>query len=1023
MQKKLFSLLLVFTVLFASVPVQAFAEEIGNEPQAILTPAPVGDLVEDGIRLTKTATDLGNDDYQITLMAEGKDVVVENNADVVIVFDSSNSMKSKDFKNAKNAAGKLIDKLLTNGSGNQVGVVSFNNKAKKIADLSAYSENSNKMLKDKINAIAQNDGTNTQMGIYLANKMLKASNAKHKIVVLLSDGSPTYSANPTHATIPEKDCWWHDLLTGLCVGNVLNAKIDKYDYNKCAGTGKWNLDVNWVNVNCVHGNKYGVGFVLTTTCAYAAKFEANRGKQADIQYITVAYNINDKWWDSKKDERNFMNDIASSGKRIDANSDNLVSAFEGIGNSITNTLGASVTDTLGDMVDLVGTDYSASKGDLSYDQSTKSFTWNPGSIVENTPVTLTYKVHLNVEKIGFSMSKAYPTSSNTKINYTYKKADKTMNFPVTKVVGKYYTLTVQGIEVDDEGAATGKTLYTDSVINAQNNVNQWGAGRTGSLTAKDVAEYNHYGDKNAEITFTDKDIIVEFKYTKIAPQTVDLTVQHIYKDKNGKEIVKDSGIVEAKVNEDFNTNSIATREKTINDILYVYDNRTPGFKVKAANNPIVEIFYKPDSKQTKLKLTIEYVLEDGTEFKEPETKYFEAGAAIAKDTLQPDIKDYKFKSGDYSNLSGDETKGYTMPETGATITLTYTKKVTPPTTPALTIKYVLEGGTETKAPETKYFEAGTKITADLVVSDIPGYTFKSGDYSNLSGNETQGYTMPETGATITLTYTKKVTPPTTSALTIKYVLEDGTEIKTSEPKQIKEGTEITADLVAPNILGYIFKFGDYREVIKDGPQYFMPAKDATVTLTYSRNETPPTTPTLTIKYVFSDNGTSEPDVKINTISQGTVINLVQYITQYRKNYAHYSYNGADTAGFKDNPDHVLILDGDATITLKYEKISSGGSHSGHGSHGGSLSNNDTTIPLTIPEVVQPETVPLTPPVPAPTPAPTAPKGTEVVKNGAVPLASPKTGEATSVLSLLGVMAVSAACITMIKKRKNDDEQA
>ena len=223
---------------------------------------------------------------------------------------------------------------------------------------------------------------------------------------------------------------------------------------------------------------------------------------------------------------------------------------------------------------------------------------------------------------------------------------------------------------------------------------------------------------------------------------------------------------------------------------------------------------------------------------------------------------------------------------------------------------------------------------------IEGYVFESGDYSALKSIEGL-YAMPENSATITLTYKLdggSSEPTQQPNLTIKYTLANGTVIKTSTSKPIKDGTDITTELTAPAISNYAFVSGDYSQIIKDGSQYFMPEKDATVTLIY--------------------------------------------------------------------------------------KKSGGGSTGDGGSTGGNSNNDNSSTSSTVPEVVQPDTVPLATPIPAPSaPAPTssAPASTEVVKNGAVPLASPKTGEATSVLSIFGVMAVSAACITILKKRKNDGE--
>ena len=131
--------------------------------------------------------------WDVTLRIEGKDKPVTS--DIVLVIDTSGSMRGSRLTSAKNAAIEFIDTLLPSDT-TRIGIVNFDYYA---YDVHALSNNAT-TLKNAINGLTANGGTFTQAGVKQAEAMLANSTANHKHIVLLSDGRPTYSYQIPNAT-------------------------------------------------------------------------------------------------------------------------------------------------------------------------------------------------------------------------------------------------------------------------------------------------------------------------------------------------------------------------------------------------------------------------------------------------------------------------------------------------------------------------------------------------------------------------------------------------------------------------------------------------------------------------------------------------------------------------------------------------------------------------------------------------------------------------------------------------------
>ena len=158
-------------------------------------------LVETGVESTYQ-----DGKFDVKLEVEGSVETVTNNEklDVVLVVDRSGSMKEENrMENAKTAAKQFVDKLVDGGNGKvRVGLVSYGGKindkyGNEVPNFtSSQLQNDKNTLKgiiDGYNAYeGDSAGTFTQAALREANKLFEANNNK-KILVLISDGLPTYS--------------------------------------------------------------------------------------------------------------------------------------------------------------------------------------------------------------------------------------------------------------------------------------------------------------------------------------------------------------------------------------------------------------------------------------------------------------------------------------------------------------------------------------------------------------------------------------------------------------------------------------------------------------------------------------------------------------------------------------------------------------------------------------------------------------------------------------------------------------
>lgn len=104
--------------------------------------------------------------------------------DIALVLDVSGSMGGTPMNETKNASERFINTVLKEDS--SIGVVTYDNTSMCIADFCM----NERYLKNAIQNLNSGGGTNMEAGLSQAYSMLQNSDAKKKIIVLMSDGEP-----------------------------------------------------------------------------------------------------------------------------------------------------------------------------------------------------------------------------------------------------------------------------------------------------------------------------------------------------------------------------------------------------------------------------------------------------------------------------------------------------------------------------------------------------------------------------------------------------------------------------------------------------------------------------------------------------------------------------------------------------------------------------------------------------------------------------------------------------------------
>ena len=329
------------------------------------------------------------DQYELHLNASGDSASSETTtvtpADIVLVMDKSGSMQDKNDNrdtNAKNAANKLAEKLLTEANSKlsesqqvQMAVVTFSDKA------STKQSFTTSVSKIKTAVSSKPDGgTNWEAALKQANDLQGRTGVK-KHIIFLSDGNPTFRISNYPIGCSKKRC---------------------------------NPDDDWrTTPQGVHGagtegsdNYYGYNYA-------AALAEANRRESNVSLYVVKASTDANRMSDFAREAK------AVNGKEFDGtNAENLTQAFGQIYSSITSSAKikvSSITDTLSQWVDPVEFAGAANGADI-----TQYVTVKNGNTTLKSGYTATYNSDSRTVTVTFNGTDGIVVKKTDVIDVSFK---------------------------------------------------------------------------------------------------------------------------------------------------------------------------------------------------------------------------------------------------------------------------------------------------------------------------------------------------------------------------------------------------------------------------------------------------------------------------------------------------------------------------------------------------------------------------------------------------------------------------
>ncbi|MBO0474280.1 VWA domain-containing protein [Enterococcus ureasiticus] len=360
------------------------------------------------IELSKTAEPVAGmvNQWDITLRIEGRNQFPPPPTDIVLIIDTSGSMKYNDrMIKAKTAAEKFVNLVLHKDYENRIALITYSSEVTNYTfNESGWSkqfvDSKHKgLLIDKIKELEPvvNGGTFTQAGIKSATEVMAKAKGKKRNVVLISDGVPTYSYPPTEP---------YNQLIGM---DKFNYKQDDYTYYESVKT----IPKEKFNYNKTYGNgvRYRNGAFapeyeqmptnsknrLMANHAHSAIAEAtitknekmSNGEYVVTDFYTIGVDMDSTSQDDEVVRGNqTMKEIATSeDKSFSATADNLEDILSSIAGEIVGAIkSAFVVDPMGLGFEMEG-DVNVSQGTNEIKEviGRPTINWNVGTL--KTPVS------------------------------------------------------------------------------------------------------------------------------------------------------------------------------------------------------------------------------------------------------------------------------------------------------------------------------------------------------------------------------------------------------------------------------------------------------------------------------------------------------------------------------------------------------------------------------------------------------------------------------------------------------------
>lgn len=386
------------SLLSTNTPIKA------NESEKSVTARNQFGLQSGEVGTSKTAKPVAGmvNQWDITVRVEARDYNPPPAVDVVLVVDTSGSMKDGDrMPKAKEAAKSFVDQLLQTGYENKISLITY---GKEVTTHTFSTGNwvnvANKSeLVTAIEDLVPDGGTFTQGALNAAGEVITESTAVSRNVVLISDGVPTYSYLPKSPY--NSDSHMEAVPYANRVDSYQTVRTipeASFDYTATSGSGLAFLyevsSLAEFDVPTGTNNKY---YLNSANSAIAeATIIKGKMKTAGEEWITDIYTIGldldeQKFANEEEASEEVMKEVASSpDKSFSATPDDLKEILLQIASKfIGNVKSAVVIDPMGTgfVMDGTVTDANASQGTVTVSGTAGSqqILWDIGEM--KTPIS------------------------------------------------------------------------------------------------------------------------------------------------------------------------------------------------------------------------------------------------------------------------------------------------------------------------------------------------------------------------------------------------------------------------------------------------------------------------------------------------------------------------------------------------------------------------------------------------------------------------------------------------------------
>ncbi|MFR1259806.1 MAG: SHIRT domain-containing protein [Oscillospiraceae bacterium] len=465
MKKRFLSIVLAVLMLLSVLPVTAMAADRTTVNTA-----------QNGIEATKTAKWVNEKEgiAEITITVKGEPPEVSTpEVDAVLVIDLSGSMNDNNKLNdAKAAAKKFVDKFFGTSApasykkSVRIAVVGYNGYAKACADLTE-AKNADALYTlfgSGYGSLSAGGGTNIQDGIYRAQQILKNGRAgAKKVMVVLSDGEPTYSfdANVAHTFGQNEETY------GVKKNNFLYV-VSEIDHTDRVGSGSAYATGDYHYYYYCKDDKnvqqyyyvqnHGVG---TVSEAYWAKKDGTTIYSIGFgisQYESGGYGLPQRETDVYK----VAQSLASDDKKFKLAKDGgeLGNVFDGIANEVAKytAYNPTVIDTMGKNFEVVSNSLPTDKKVTLKSDGSLEWDITDGEL-DTTEHKLTFQV--KYDKTKLTDDEMLLTNGEAKLIYSKTEGgEQNQEQPITS--GQVENLAFTVTYLDETGAKLTSAPYTET---------------------------------------------------------------------------------------------------------------------------------------------------------------------------------------------------------------------------------------------------------------------------------------------------------------------------------------------------------------------------------------------------------------------------------------------------------------------------------------------------------------------------------------------------------------------------------